>query len=73
MELTIISSISLPVQLDLPPDQKPVSKQVCEASPETTYPVLQEKLATELYVVVENKTIPFLGSSTGPQSMTTVV
>ena len=37
-------------------------------SPIRVWPVLQEYVATELYVVVETDTIPFAGLLTAPQS-----
>ena len=39
-------------------------------SPVRVWPVLQEYVATELYVVVETDTIPFAGSTSVPQSTT---
>ena len=61
----------LPVQVGSLPDQSPVSKQVRDAYPDRVYPVLQEQLATDLYVVVDTETTPFAGSlsAPGPQSI----
>ena len=59
-----------PVQVGSLPDQLPVSKHVRMSSPVRVWPVLQEYVATELYVVVETDTIPFAGSPSAPQSTT---
>ena len=40
------------------------------SSPVRVWPVLQEYMATELYVVVETDTIPFAGLLSVPQSTT---
>ena len=59
-----------PIQVGSLPDQRPVSEHVRMSSPIRVWPVLQEYVATELYVVVETDTIPFAGSPSVPQSTT---
>ena len=57
-----------PIQVGSLPDQLPVSKHVRMSSPVRVWPVLQEYVATELYVVVGADTVPFTGLSSAPQS-----
>ena len=60
------------IQLIFPSDHSPESVQVRDEFPEIMKPLLHVWLATAPNTVIENDTLPFSGTSGGPQSTTAV-
>ena len=67
---TLFLQVHSPVQIGVLPDQTPLSEHVLVSSPTSIWPVSQEYVAIELYVVLVHTTTPSPGLTRHLQSIT---